>query len=113
MLRQAAQSLLIAARTGTEAGSIRPIAGRGLLVERAGRRLLDINEIEFSRSGVSVVMGPNGSGKSLLLRVLAGLVQPDRGQVFWGTSPPGRERALKLGFVFQKPVMLRRSAEAM
>ncbi len=112
MLRQAAQAFLIAARTGTEAGSIRPIAGRGLVVERAGRRLLDVDVIEFSRNRVSVVMGPNGSGKSLLLRVLAGLVQPDRGQVFWGASPPGRERALKLGFVFQKPVMLRRSAEA-
>lgn len=112
MLEEATQTFLIAARTGTEARSVRPIAGRGLIVERAGRRLLDVEEIELSGSGISVVMGANGSGKSLLLRVLAGLVAPDRGRVFWGTSPPGRERALKLGFVFQKPVMLRRSAEA-
>ena len=55
-------------------------------------------------------MGPNGAGKSLLLRVLAALIEPDDGAVSWAGTAPSRRRAPRLGFVFQKPVMLRRSA---
>ena len=58
------------------------------------------------------VLGANGAGKSLLLRLLAGLVQPDGGAVTWAGSAPDRSRALGVGFVFQRPVMLRRTAIA-
>src|SRR5690606_32923678 len=50
--------------------------------------------------------------KSLLLRLLAGLVAPDEGKVSWAGRPPERKCATQVGFVFQRPVMLRRSAEA-
>ena len=89
-----------------------PITATGLCIERNGRRLLDVPEIAVSGPPLSVILGPNGAGKSLLLRTLCGLVQPDRGSVLWGGAAPSRALALKLGLVFQKPVLLRRSALA-
>lgn len=85
-----------------------PIEGRGLTVIREGRVLLDA-DITLDGERFTVVMGPNGAGKSLLLRALAGLYKTDAGIVLWGGAIPDRARAAKVGVVFQKPVMLRRS----
>ena len=63
-------------------------------------------------TGTLVLIGPNGAGKSLLVRVLAGLVQPTAGRVSWAGSLPDRRRAPRIGFVFQRPVLLRRSVLA-
>lgn len=98
--------------TRTAEPDVRPVTARKLKIVRRGRTLLDIEEIVVDGSGVTVLMGPNGAGKSLLLKCLANLVQPDSGHVTWGGTPPDRARAARLGFVFQKPVMLRRSAHA-
>jgi tungstate transport system ATP-binding protein len=92
--------------------AVLPIRGQRLVIERGGRRLIDGIDIELGDAGALVLMGPNGAGKSLLLRVLMGLVAPDTGQVLWGHAPPDRARAAKIGFVFQRPVVLRRSALA-
>jgi tungstate transport system ATP-binding protein len=56
----------------------------------------------------TLVIGPNGAGKSTLLRLAMGLIAPTRGRVTWGghADPAPRRRAM----VFQRPVMLRRSA---
>ena len=87
-----------------------PIAGRGLVVRRGGRTLIDGIDIAFEGHGLTVVLGANGAGKSLLLRLLAGLVAPDGGTVTWAGTPPQRRHAPFVGFVFQRPVMLRRTA---
>jgi tungstate transport system ATP-binding protein len=92
--------------------SILPIRGRQLVFERGGRRLLDAIDIEISGTGSLVIVGPNGAGKSLLVRVLAGLIEPTAGAVTWADRPPERSRAPKIGFVFQRPVLLRRSVQA-
>jgi len=89
-----------------------PVAAAGIVFERDGRRLLDVADIAFDGIGCTVVLGPNGAGKSLLLRVLAGLIEPDEGRVTWAGRAPDRERAPRLGVVFQRPVLLRRSARA-
>jgi tungstate transport system ATP-binding protein len=94
------------------AAAIRPIAGTDLAYARGGRTLLDVPEIALTGSGISILMGPNGAGKSLLIRILAGLAAPDTGTVTWAGRPPDRGRAPRLGFVFQKPVLLRRSVLA-
>ena len=93
-------------------GAVLPIRGRDLVFERAGRRLLDNVDIEIAGTGTLVIIGPNGAGKSLLVRVLAGLIEPTAGEVTWAGLPPERRRAPRIGFVFQRPVLLRRSAQA-
>lgn len=89
-----------------------PLEGTELVIEREGRRLIDIPEIAFSGPALTVVLGPNGAGKSLLLKTLCGLIEPDGGRVAWGGAAPDRERALRVGMVFQNPVLLRRSVIA-
>jgi tungstate transport system ATP-binding protein len=92
--------------------AVLPVRGDGLVFERGGRRILDGIDIDIAGTGTLVLIGPNGSGKSLLVRVLAGLVAPTAGRVAWAGSPPDRRRAPRIGFVFQRPVLLRRSALA-
>ena len=92
--------------------TVLPITARGVVVARAGRNLIDGIDLTLSGGGVTAILGPNGAGKSMLLRVLGHLVAPDRGVVEWAGREPDRARAPCIGFVFQKPVLLRRSVRA-
>jgi len=56
----------------------------------------------------TIILGANGAGKSVLMRIMHGLLAPSTGRVSWQGSDPGRRQAM----VFQRPVMLRRSAYA-
>jgi NitT/TauT family transport system ATP-binding protein len=47
------------------------------------------------------ILGPSGSGKSTLLRVLAGLLPPSHGQVYYAGEPLSRPQ-YSVGYVFQK-----------
>lgn len=60
-----------------------------------GTKVLDRVSFVVPDRKVVAVLGPSGTGKTVLLRVLAGLVGPDSGEVVFDG---GRER---LGFVFQ------------
>lgn len=93
--------------------TVLPMEARRVLIWRSGRYLLnDVSISVAARSGITVLLGPNGAGKSLLVRVLADLVRPDQGIVTWAGSQPDRQRSNRIGFVFQKPVLLQRSVEA-
>jgi putative ABC transport system ATP-binding protein len=65
-----------------------------LVVERAGRRILDRASLTVAGGERVAVTGPSGAGKTTLLHVLAGLERPDRGTVRIG---PTR----RVGIVFQ------------
>jgi iron(III) transport system ATP-binding protein len=69
---------------------------------------LDRLSLEISPGETAVILGRSGCGKTTLLRVIAGLEVPDRGQVLLdGTEVAAGGRAIvpphrrKLGFVFQ------------
>jgi tungstate transport system ATP-binding protein len=55
-----------------------------------------------------VILGANGAGKSVLMRLMHGLLKPATGTISWNSENPARSQAM----VFQRPVMLRRSALA-
>jgi tungstate transport system ATP-binding protein len=76
-----------------------------------GRALIDGVSCEFAPGPRTVILGPNGSGKSVLMRLCHGLLTPTSGRIVWrGSVDERRPRAQAM--VFQRPVMLRRSALA-
>src|SRR3712207_5772819 len=64
---------------------------------------LDDVSIDVPDGSLTALLGPSGGGKSTLLRVIAGLEEPDSGEVLLAGEPvtgrPPQERGV--GFVFQ------------
>jgi sulfate/thiosulfate transport system ATP-binding protein len=64
---------------------------------------LDNVSLDVPAGSLTALLGPSGGGKSTLLRVIAGLEQPDTGRVVISgedaTATPARKRGV--GFVFQ------------
>lgn len=85
---------------------------RGLVFTAAGKRLVDGIDLAIRPGRRLVLMGANGAGKSLLLRLMHGLLTPGAGAVLWRGRPLDRAARDRQAMVFQRPVMLRRSALA-
>ncbi|QDG75927.1 ATP-binding cassette domain-containing protein [Labrenzia sp. PHM005] len=85
---------------------------RGLGFETSGHQLLSNIDLQIRRGSRTVIMGPNGAGKSLLLRLLHGLIIPTHGQIFWQDRKLDKMARQAQAMVFQRPVLLRRSAAA-
>jgi tungstate transport system ATP-binding protein len=90
--------------------SLLPLELRGLSLETGGRRLIDSVDLKVEDPGISVIMGPNGAGKSLLLRLMHGLIAPSGGTILWAGTPMNTQIRHRQAMVFQKPVLLRRTA---
>jgi tungstate transport system ATP-binding protein len=52
-----------------------------LLVQRSGRKVLEIDHLTIEQGVILAVAGPNGAGKTTLLLVLARLLKPDQGEI--------------------------------
>jgi tungstate transport system ATP-binding protein len=78
---------------------------------RAGvTTILDRLTLTLSSGSPTLVIGPNGAGKSTLLRLCMGLAVPTEGRITWGGRADAKPT--RRAFVFQRPVMLRRTAAA-
>jgi len=74
-----------------------------------GRTIIDRITCEIAGGARTVILGPNGAGKSVLMRLCHGLLAPTSGRVLWQGNG---KRSARQAMVFQRPVMLRRSALA-
>ena len=84
-----------------------PLIAENLVVEFKGQRILGPIGLKLVKGDIAVILGPNGSGKTTLLKSLHGIIKIKNGGVSW--SCPKSESMAKQMFVFQNPVMLRRS----
>ncbi|MDH4172723.1 MAG: ATP-binding cassette domain-containing protein [Betaproteobacteria bacterium] len=73
-----------------------------------GRKIIDRVSLALEAGSSTIILGANGAGKSVLMRLMHGLLAPSAGRVVWNTVGARRRQAM----VFQRPVMLRRSALA-
>jgi tungstate transport system ATP-binding protein len=76
-----------------------------------GREIVAPLSLEISAGPNTVILGANGAGKSVLMRLMHGLLAPTTGRVRWSEGDERRSRRQQ-AMVFQRPVMLRRSARA-
>jgi sulfate/thiosulfate transport system ATP-binding protein len=86
----------------------------GIVVEHLDKRFGGFHAVEdvsfqAAEGAITALLGPSGSGKSTVLRIIAGLEQPDAGRVWVGgeelTTASVQER--RLGFVFQHYALFR------
>jgi len=90
--------------------SILPLEIRRLVFESGDTRLLHDIDVTLSAGRRTIILGPNGAGKSLLLRLCHGLLKPTSGEIIWRGAGT-RSRVIRhQAMVFQRPVMLRRTA---
>jgi len=74
---------------------------KGLFVTRDGHTVLEDVNLELNEGNFLGLIGPNGGGKSTLLKVMLGLIKPDRGDVRIFGLEPAQARKL-VGYMPQK-----------
>jgi len=84
---------------------------RGVGVVHGGLTILHEVDLDLPIDGRTVVLGPNGAGKTTLLQAIHGLIPLSSGRVR-GIDANRADKRFRFGFVFQRAVMLRRSALA-
>ena len=82
------------------------IALAGVTKSYSGQVAVAPLDLEVAARTTLALVGPSGSGKSTVLRMVAGLIVPDRGEVWVAGTPmtPETRRALRLrmGYVIQE-----------
>jgi len=69
--------------------------------------VLDSINFEIGQSEFVSLVGPSGCGKTTMLKIICGLINPDRGNVtLGGYSPAISQKNKNIGFVFQDPALL-------
>lgn len=71
------------------------LALRGVSLSLGGAPVVEDIDLQVRRGQVLVLLGPSGSGKTSLLRLMAGLMRPDRGRIMLNgsLSKPGHGNA--------------------
>jgi tungstate transport system ATP-binding protein len=87
---------------------ILPLRIEDLSFVAGGRTIIDRVSAEIQAGPSTIILGANGAGKSVLMRLMHGLLTPSDGKVRWSSENGVHKQAM----VFQRPVLLRRSALA-
>ncbi|MCK4518971.1 MAG: LPS export ABC transporter ATP-binding protein [Candidatus Omnitrophica bacterium] len=89
------------------------IQTKNLIKAYSGRRVVDEVSIEIHRGEIVGLLGPNGAGKTTTFYMLVGLINPDKGGVFFGsreiTKLPMYKRArFGIGYLSQETSTFRK-----
>ena len=90
---------------------ILPLRLAGVTFSADGQSIIQDADLEIAAGPSTIILGANGAGKSVLMRLMHGLLEPTTGTVKWADADRQRVRR-KQAMVFQRPIMLRRSALA-
>ena len=87
----------------------RALSGKELPGDKAGIKALDNVNLLIRHGETMSLIGPTACGKTTLLKVIAGLIEPDEGAVYFDgqdvTKAPDYVMAKRLARVFQDPLM--------
>ena len=83
------------------------LSTKGLSRHFGALRAVHNVDFDLRKGQVRALIGPNGAGKTSLLKMLHGIVRLRTGSVTWNC--PMEEARERQAFVFQQPVMMRRS----
>ncbi len=87
--------------------AVLPMEAKGAIARRRGKVLVGPVDLRLDGAGITIVIGPNGAGKTSLLKMLHGIQRLRGGTITWRC--PLEDARAKQAFVFQTPVMMRRS----
>lgn len=62
---------------------------KGITKTYRNKKALDNLSLDIKPGGVVGILGPNGSGKTTLIKILTGLLRPNKGQVLIDGKAPG------------------------
>jgi len=89
------------------------IQTKDLVKAYSGRRVVDGVNVEIHRGEIVGLLGPNGAGKTTTFYMIVGLVNPDKGQVFFGSReitrlPMYRRARFGIGYLSQETSTFRK-----
>jgi len=90
--------------SAVEAGT--GVAIRGLSHAYGALRTIERLDLEVEAHGALGIVGPSGCGKSTLLELIAGLQQPERGEVAVGEVDDAAGRLARCAFMPQRDLLL-------
>jgi tungstate transport system ATP-binding protein len=86
------------------------LAAKDIKVIRSNRTILDVQAVELKKGEVLALMGHNGAGKSTLLQVLALVLKPNQGSLYFNGELVQRSNILQtrrqMAAVMQQPLLL-------
>lgn len=82
-----------------------------IVLNRGGVTVLNIPELRVQQGRILALIGPNGAGKSTLLLMMAGLLKPQEGRIYFQGQPIETRSELAMlrrhvSVVFQEPLLL-------
>lgn len=83
---------------------------RGISKTFGDRQILDDIDLDLYPGEALVIIGPSGTGKSTILRIIAGLLPPDRGEVMIKSQPrrglvEDNQEQIRIALVFQQSAL--------
>jgi ABC-type nitrate/sulfonate/bicarbonate transport system ATPase subunit len=104
-----ARTTEFAAEIGLPAAGRAPgvsVSIRGLAHAYGELRTIERLDLELPAHGVLGLVGPSGCGKSTLLELIAGLQEPERGEIEVGGAAASSERLSRCAFMPQRDMLL-------